>query len=93
MPGQNGERKVSDPMMLVAAGFAAGLVAGLFLKPLAQQIRGVARGTAWPFARARTVEYDNNLPDQLTRREVEGQPRYGGTGALGVSPKIVRNTH
>jgi sugar (pentulose or hexulose) kinase len=40
----------------------------------------------------RTVRYDENLPESLGRREpapYPGQPRYGGTGALGVSPASV----
>ena len=43
-------------------------------------------------ARERTVAYDGNLPDSLERREPEpasGQPRYGGTGAIGFSPAAV----
>ena len=39
------------------------------------------------------LTYDENLPEPLGRREpapYTGQPRFGGTGALGVSPAAVK---
>ena len=36
-----------------------------------------------------TMVYDENLPESLERREPApeaGQPRFGGTGAIGFSP-------
>lgn len=82
-------RAAGHPVALAASAFALGLVAGLFLKGTARQLHELARGTWWHRAYDRTVTYDENLPDSLGRREPAphpGQPRFGGTGALGVSP-------
>jgi hypothetical protein len=73
--------------------FALGLAAGLLIRGGAKDVLERVR-----FGKAhrdydRTVEYDENLPDALGRREPAphpGQPRYGGTGALGVSPAAVK---
>jgi hypothetical protein len=101
MAGQNVEgtfagRRVDDvrraggrPVVLAGSAFALGLVTGLFLKDAAKQIQELARGRQWRHDHERTLTYEQNLPDSLERREPAprpGQPRYGGTGALGVSP-------
>src|SRR5688500_3116931 len=82
MAGQNRDGKI-------VLTFALGLVAGFFLQSAAKQIYELARVGLWHRDYERTVTYDDNLPDSLGRREPApgpGQPRYGGTGALGVSP-------
>jgi hypothetical protein len=79
--------------VVVGGAFALGLVAGLFLKGTATQAYQAARRGQWRRDYKRTVTYDQNLPDSLGRREPmpeAGQPRYGGTGALGVPPAAVR---
>jgi hypothetical protein len=51
-----------------------------------------ARRALWHRGYKRTVTYDDNLPETLSRREPAphaGQPRFGGTGAIGVSPATV----
>lgn len=87
MAGQTYERKA---VLIAGSAFSLGLVAGLFLKDGAKHIYQRARATRWHRTYERAVTYDENLPDQLTRRELPGQPRYGGTGALGVSPTAAR---
>jgi hypothetical protein len=75
------------------SAFALGVVAGLFLKEGVQRLQETARRRHAHRERERTVTYDENLPESLERREPEpheGQPRYGGTGALGVSPATVK---
>lgn len=83
MAGQNdGGNRV-----LIGSAFALGLVGGLLLKGVAQRLFEPARSRRWHRQVERTVTYDNNLPDQLERREPApwpGQPRFGGTGAIGV---------
>ena len=101
MAGQNvetniGGRRVDEvhraaghPVVLAGSAFALGFVTGLFLKEAIKQMREAARGSRWRRGYEGTVTYDENLPDSLGRREPlpePGQPRYGGTGALGVSP-------
>jgi len=84
MPVQNLERKLGV--------FVLGLVAGVFLKDAVKQIYARGRTALWHREYERTVTYDENLPDSLERREPAphpGQPRYGGTGAIGVSPAAV----
>jgi hypothetical protein len=69
--------------------FALGVVAGLFLKEGVRRTQELARRKWAHREPERTVTYDDNLPDSLERREPaprEGQPRYGGTGAIGFSP-------
>jgi hypothetical protein len=72
--------------------FALGVVAGVLLKDtLKRTWEQWSRAT---LGSERTVVYDANLPDSLERREpapVQNQPRYGGTGAIGVSPALVTN--
>ena len=84
MAGQNLEGKIG-------AAFALGLVTGLVLKEFGKEIYERIRGSQWHREYEGTVTYDENLPDPLGRREPPpepGQPRYGGTGALGVSPAV-----
>jgi hypothetical protein len=84
MAGQNLEGKIG-------AAFALGLVTGLVLKEVGKEMYERLRGGQWHREYERTVTYDENLPDPLARREPPpepGQPRYGGTGALGVSPAV-----
>ena len=86
MAGQNKQ----GTAMQIGAGFALGLAAGFVLKDAATQLYGWVRAGQWHREYERTVAYDQNLPEQLERREPApqaGQPRYGGTGALGVSPE------
>jgi hypothetical protein len=101
MPGQNLEGKIGGkwvdevdlvvvhPVVIAASAFALGLVTGLFLKDAAKQTYERARRSQTHRDYERTVTYDANLPDSLGRREPAQhaeQPRFGGTGALGVSP-------
>jgi hypothetical protein len=71
------------------SAFALGVVTGLFLKEAVQRTQAaVRRGQAHRELEG-TVSYDDNLPEPLERREPApqaGQPRYGGTGAIGFSP-------
>ena len=73
--------------------FALGLAAGLLINGGAKGVLERARLGKAHRDYDRTVEYDENLPESLGRREPaphEGQPRFGGTGALGVSPAAVK---
>ena len=75
---------------LIGAGFAVGLAAGLLLQGPAKRLYERARLARWHRAYEETVTYDQNLPEQLERREPAprpNQPRFGGTGAIGVSPE------
>ena len=86
MAGQNSER---NPVVLAGSAFALGVVVGLVLKDLVTQLVERARVSQWHWDYERTELYDENLPETLGRRESapeSGQPRYGGTGALGVHP-------
>ena len=79
----------SNSALLAGSAFALGIVAGLLLKDAAKPL--LERARLWQSHRdyERTVTYDENLPDSLARREPPpeaGQPRFGGTGALGVHP-------
>jgi len=72
--------------------FVLGVVAGLFLREAVQRVREVARRKYAHREREHTIAFDENLPDALERREPApepGQPRYGGTGAIGFSPTVV----
>lgn len=80
------------PLVRTGSGFVLGLITGLFLKSAARRLYGRRRGRLWHRDYERTVTYDENLPGSLSRREPApeaGQPRYGGTGAIGVSPAAV----
>jgi hypothetical protein len=82
---------LDDRMVLAGSAFAAGLFVGMFGRGAARQMFEAVRSRG---ANGRTARYDNNLPDQLERREpAGGRPRFGGTGALGVSPAVVAATH
>ena len=77
------------PVVLAGWAFMLGLAAGLFLKDAVRQMYERTRDGMWHREYERTVTYDENLPDSLARREFAphvGQPRFGGTGAMGVSP-------
>jgi hypothetical protein len=85
MAGQNFDRKIA----LASSAFAFGLAAGWLLKGGAKQLYDRARLDQAHDDFQRTLTFDENLPEQLGRREPTpeaGQPRFGGTGALGVSP-------
>jgi hypothetical protein len=90
MSGQRLEAR--NPVVLAASAFVLGVVTGLFLKDAGKQLYERARGGLWHREYERTVKYDENLPESLGRREPAphaGQPRYGGTGALGVAPASI----
>lgn len=89
MTGQDFEGK----LMLIGSAFALGLATGLLIKGGAREVLARTRRGQAHRDYERTVTYDENLPDSLGRREPAphpGQPRYGGTGALGVSPAVVK---
>ena len=78
--------------VFIGSAFALGLAIGLLLQGPAKRLYEIARDARWRREHDRTISYDQNRPDQLERREPEpraGQPRFGGTGALGVSPERV----
>ena len=78
-----------DQLLLAGSGFALGLAVGLFARGAADQLRDRGRAAQWRRESERTLTYDENLPDSLTREDpAPGQPRFGGTGALGVSPAV-----
>jgi hypothetical protein len=81
-----------DSVLVAGSAFVLGVVAGVFLKDAGKHLFERARAGLWHREYERTVNYDENLPESLGRREpapYPGQPRYGGTGALGVSPASV----
>ncbi len=81
-----------NPVVLAGSAFVLGFAAGLALREAGRPLYALARRGLWHREYERTVTYDENLPDSLGRREPAphaGQPRYGGTGALGVSPASV----
>src|SRR5262245_3631402 len=83
----------THPVLLGGTCFVLGLVAGMALKDAARQTLERARNRPWHRDDEHTVEYDENLPDSLARREPSSEtphPRFGGTGALGVSPAAAR---
>jgi hypothetical protein len=83
---------VAHPVALAGSAFVLGLITGLFVKDAAKRMYERTRGRLWHGEYERTVTYDENLPASLSRREPApqaGQPRYGGTGAIGVSPAVV----
>jgi hypothetical protein len=86
MTGQNGQEKT----VLIVSSLVLGMVAGFLFKDAAKRAYTRVRNAQWHRGYDETISYDQNLPDQLERREPEpreGQPRFGGTGALGVSPE------
>jgi hypothetical protein len=83
---------VAHPVVLAGSAFVLGLATGLMLKDAARQIYERARNGWWHREYERTRTYDENLPDPLARREPDpntAQPRFGGTGAMGVSPAVM----
>jgi len=79
------------PAMLAGSVFVLGVVTGLMLKDAVTHVYARSRNRLWHRAIERTVTYDENLPESLGRREPAphaGQPRFGGTGAMGVSPAV-----
>ena len=89
MTGQYYDRK----MVIVGSAFALGMAMGLLMRGGAKDALERVRRFKWQRDYDRTVEYDENLPDSLGRREPAphpGQIRYGGTGALGVSPAAIK---
>ena len=82
-------RAFGRPLVIAASAFAAGVIAGMYMKGAATWAGRGVRRSLWRRQYDRTVTYDENLPDSLGRREPAphpGQPRFGGTGAIGVSP-------
>ena len=74
-------------LVLAGSAFALGVAAAPLVTRAAKRIRERVRGAA--AADESTVSYDQNLPEPLGRREPApeaGQPRYGGTGSLGIHP-------
>ena len=72
-----------------ASAFVLGVVTGLFLKEVVQHGQQFARRTWAHRENESTMTFGENLPDSLERREPApepGQPRFGGTGAIGFSP-------
>ena len=75
-----------------ASAFGLGVIAGLFLKEVVQRTQELARHKQAHRENNDVVVYGENLPEPLERREPapqQGQPRYGGTGAIGISPAAV----
>ena len=92
MAGKNFE---GNSVVLAGWAFALGLVTGLVLKGAARQVQERARVSQDHRDFERTISYEENLPDSLERREPPpepGQPRFGGTGALGVHPASAGNS-
>jgi hypothetical protein len=75
--------------------FALGVLTGLVLNGAVRQLYQRARRGLQHRESRGTVVYDENLPPSFSRREPvpsPGQPQFGGTGALGVSPRAVDGT-
>jgi hypothetical protein len=92
MPEQHLEGRLEGRAVLASSAFVLGIVAGMFLKDAATKVYQRGRNRLWHREYERTVSYDDNLPDSLERREPapeQGQPRFGGTGAIGVSPASI----
>jgi len=92
---ENTQGVLTHPVVLGTSTFMLGFVAGLLLKGAAQHTYARARRSLWHREHTRTVVYGENLPPSLGRREPapsQGQPRFGGTGAIGVSPRAVDST-
>jgi hypothetical protein len=85
------QREGNNTVLLASSTFALGVLTGLLLKDSARQLFERVRNGRW-HGDGRTMVYDENLPESLARREPApeaGQRRFGGTGALGVSPASV----
>jgi hypothetical protein len=88
MPKQELEGRV----VLASSAFMLGVLTGLFMKDAASRMYERARNRVWHRDYERTHTYHDNLPESLARREPApdlGQPRFGGTGAIGVSSAAV----
>jgi hypothetical protein len=75
--------------------FALGVLTGLVLNGPLRELYQRARRDLQHRASGGTIVYNENLPPSLTRREPvrsPDQPRFGGTGSLGVSPRAVDPT-
>jgi hypothetical protein len=95
MADQKLDGTIAGSWVLTGSAFALGLMSGLILKDVVRQLRDRVRHNQTRREYERTVTYDENLPDSLGRREpapYPDQPRYGGTGAIGVSPALVDAT-
>ena len=82
----------SSAVVVAGSAFVMGLATGVFLPQLFKQLRDRAVQRRGPHE---TVVYRENLPGSMARREptpAPNQPRYGGTGSLGVSPRAVNPT-
>ena len=82
----------AHPVVLAGSAFVLGLAAGFVIRGGAKEMFDRVRRVLWHRGYKHTVTYDDNLPESMSRREPaphEGQPRYGGTGAIGVSPASV----
>jgi hypothetical protein len=91
-PVAEARRSSGHSVALAGSAFALGVVTGLFWREAVQQLQEFGRRHQAHRDVERTATYDQNLPDSLGRREPlphEGQPRFGGTGALGVSSAAV----
>src|SRR5687768_15335942 len=85
----------SSRVTLGTTTFALGVLTGLVLNGPLRQLYQRARLALQHRASGGTIVYDENLPPSLSRREPVSspdQPRFGGTGALGVSPRAVDST-
>ena len=79
----------------IGTTFALGVLTGLVLNGPLRNLYQRARLNLPNRGSRGTVVYDENLPPSLSRREPvssPAQPRFGGTGALGVSPRAVDDT-
>jgi len=75
-----------------SSAFVLGVVAGVFLKEGLRRLQETGRRKQTQTDHDNTVVYDANMPEPLERREPApepGQPRFGGTGAIGFSPAAV----
>lgn len=81
-------QRMSQTAWPPATAFAAGIVVGLVAREAATQMIKAARRKWSHHEYENTVTYDQNLPPSLHRREHPDQPRFGGTGAIGVSPAV-----
>jgi hypothetical protein len=93
MRRRNGPTFESIRHMNSYLAFGLGVATGVLIKGGARDVLDRVRLSQAHREYEDTVEYDENLPDSLGRREPApsaGQPRFGGTGALGVSPAAVK---
>jgi hypothetical protein len=94
MRGRDLRENNGGNVVIAGSAFVLGLLTGLFVNGVAKQMRDSSERLWHRHDDDTVISYDNNLPDSLERREPAphpGQPRFGGTGALGVSPEAVMN--